>query len=171
MRVASKSLKINIEKSSGGIQLLFSGPIDENSLFPPLDFKEIKTVTLDLKEVDHLNSTGLRSWVHWMQQFPQSTKVVLKNCTKYIVYQMNILDGFVPMGAIIESVFVPYFCEACGFEKDILAQRGVDFLEASDGKPAENRVPENLDCMKCGGQMEMSFFSARYFRFLEVRGR
>lgn len=163
--------KVNVQLLESESQISIQGSIDENMDFSSLKIGEAKNLILDLREVRSLNSMGLRNWVHWVKSFRGRKQLFLRHCPRVVVDQMNILQGFLPIGAVVESIFVPYYCESCDKEENVLAQRGRDYMEGSvDAREGQNLSPTKI-CPHCGKTSEMDVIPAKYFGFLKYRGR
>lgn len=149
--------------------LSIRGVINENTDFSQIDLKSAKLVYLDLKEVKTLNSMGLRNWVLWVKQIKDSTQMIVRHCPRTVVDQMNILHGFLPMGAVVESFFIPYTCSSCQHEENYLAIRGRDYKEGTVDSKEGASILNTRPCVKCKETMEMDVVPARYFNFLKYR--
>ena len=155
--------QFRIEKSdqAGVLTLIFEGQIDEDASFEgyPLTTKE---VVLELEKVAAINSCGIREWVKWIKSSTPGSKVVLRNCPKVIVDQINMVAGFLPENGIVDSFYVPYYCESSGNEKMVLFRRGAEFTPGGDLKP-----PSGIKDEETGEAMEMDVIEAKYFKFLK----
>ena len=156
--------KLNITKlpSATALELGFEGPVDEDAVLPPLELNGVKTVSLDLGKVSTMNSCGIREWLNWIKPLATTVSLILKNCPKIIVDQMNMIHGFLPPGAKVESFEVPYYCEKCGESPTVLFREGEHF----SGAKVEPRP--STPCPKCQEPAEMDVVGAKYFRFLKV---
>jgi len=151
-----------ITKQPEGANLVvrLSGGIDEDANFAPLDPGGSTNVIFDLEKVTAINSVGIREWIKWIKAVPPTVKLSLRKCPKIIVDQINMVAGFLPAGARIESFFVPYYSDASGSEKMVLFENGKEF---TDGQL--NTLPEIKD--DGGEAMEMDVIEAKYFKFLK----
>lgn len=145
------------------------GDINENTKFVELVLPPLKKIVLDLTEVKTLNSMGLKNWLQWVKKFKIYTQFVFKGCPRPVVDQMNILQGFLPMGALVESFFVPYYCSHCGHEEEFFAVRGRDFMEATVDTKEGILLTQKRQCMMCGKESELDVVPAKYFSFLKYR--
>lgn len=147
-------------------QLTLFGEIDENSDFTKIELPSKGILTIDLKGIKMLNSMGLRNWVQWSRGLRQLAVVKFQNCPNIIVHQINILEGFIPLGATVESMDVPYLCDSCGVEFNYHAIRGKDYMEATKESPLQINLPEPLPCPECGKDAECDFIPNKHFHFL-----
>ncbi len=145
------------------------GPINENTIFSQIDLQGAKILILDLEHVRSLNSMGLRNWMLWIRSLKSRSQTFFRNCPRVVVDQMNILQGFLPMGAVVESFFVPYWCSSCEHEENHLATRGRDFMEGTVDTPEGLTLTETRPCPVCSGQMEWDIIPLKYFAFLKYR--
>lgn len=171
MSGAAKKLnsQFKIFSSDGECKVQMAGSINESTDFSEIDLADAKIVILDLEDVKNLNSMGLRNWVSWVKTFRAKVQIYFRKCSRPVVDQMNILQGFLPMNAVVESFFVPYCCKACDHEENYLATRGKDFMEGTVDAREGMVMPESKPCPVCGGQMEWDLVPAKYFGFLKYR--
>jgi hypothetical protein len=155
-------MAFNISTSKDGQKTLVSlkGSVDEDAIFQPLDTAGSTGVILDLKEVTAINSVGIREWIKWMKMLPEGTSVGVRNCPKIIVDQINMVAGFLPLGAVVESFFVPYYADESGEEKMVLYTSGKEFRGGDVFPPTDVKDSE-------GKEMEMDIIEAKYFKFLK----
>jgi hypothetical protein len=91
---------------------------------------------------------------------PSSVQLSVRRCPKIIVDQINMVAGFLPPAAIIESFFVPYYAESSGAEKMVLFVKDKEFKDGELHPPAS--VKDDA-----GEEMEMDVIEAKYFKFLK----
>lgn len=146
-------------QEDGKIVILVSGNIDEDSNFTGHGFSGNSEVTLDLENVVSINSCGIREWINWLRE-AESTKINFRKCPKVIVDQINMVSGFLPETAKVESFYVPYYSEDSGDEKLVLFHSGKEFTET------EVDAPEKIKDEKSGEEFEIDVVESKYFRFL-----
>lgn len=142
----------------------FCGQIDEEAVFPSLGELGAQTV-IDLKEVSAINSVGIRSWIMWFGNFT-GTHFIFINCPKALVMQMNMVEGFLPEKSEVRSLEVPFFCEDCDQEKNVLFYVGKEILFEN------GQVKLNFDrstICKDGCDPELDVSEIKFFRFLTAR--
>jgi len=161
---------IESETAEDELILRFRGDLNEDADFSGVQIPEVSKLSLDLRDVQMLNSLGLRAWVNWIRSVPDNILIVFSHCPHFVVEQMNILEGFLPMGARVESFFVPYHCEACGHDEMYLAVRGRDYMEGTVDKQEGVVLKETRSCPVCPEDMELDVIPHKYFRFLKYRG-
>ncbi len=150
------------EKNQAGDELVIrlAGHIDEDATFNDLGLAGAGKITLELEGVSAINSCGIREWIKWVRTAPETAKIVYKKCPKVIVDQINMVAGFLPSNAKVESFFVPYYSDASGAEKMILFTEGKEFNGPEVHAPAEVKDDS-------GEVMEMDVIEAKYFKFLQ----
>jgi hypothetical protein len=146
--------EVRFEKSR--TLIVMSGWIDERSEWPELSEPVGGNLVLDLAGVSLLNSLGVRNWIQWLASLEVERDVVLIHCSPAVVKQINILEGFLNDRTKIETIYVPYFCEDCGFEENKLA-------DIPKGGP----VVQEYDCPKCGKRMELDMIESQFLAFMK----
>lgn len=167
--VLKEDMKFKIFSSPKDCTIHFSGAINENSDFSGMDLGAAKVLILDLHGVTSLNSMGLRNWVNWVKGVKNKMQLHFRQCPRVVVDQMNVLQGFLPMGAVVESFFVPYHCDACQHEENYLATRGKDYMEGTVDTRDGIVMPETRPCPVCAAQMDWDIVPLKYFSFLKYR--
>ncbi|MGE4133592.1 MAG: hypothetical protein AB7F86_18290 [Bdellovibrionales bacterium] len=150
-----------VKKPEGASTVLeIKGNIDEDANFAPQELGGAATVVLDLENVSAINSVGIREWIKWIKGLPGGVALKVRKCPKIIVDQINMVSGFLPANAQVESFYVPYYSDASGSEKMVLFQFGKEFKDGEVHAP-----PEVKD--ESGELMEMDVIEAKYFKFLK----
>ena len=162
------SFEFAVRDRGDNIILELHGRIDENANFKEIRTLKAKSLTINLKGITLMNSVGLRSWIQWVKTLKKIPVVYLENCTTPVMNQMNVLQGFLPLGAVVNSIEVPYHCENCGHGFSHWAKRGDDYRESSAETEGWNKISEEAECPECGNKKaETDFLPARYFNFLK----
>ncbi len=159
---------VNTEKKGSVLRLNFVGDINEYSDFNQIDLSDSEEVIFDFSGVRFVNSIGLRGWILWVKKI-KDKRVTFEGCPRYVVDQMNILDGFLPPQALVGSFFVPYYCDACDHTELYLAHRGVDFQEGTADQIEKINMADKRKCPQCGAPAELDVLGERYFNFLKYR--
>jgi prepilin-type N-terminal cleavage/methylation domain-containing protein len=157
-----------VETYSDGRDLVvkITGNVDEYADFKKIPRPPNQRLVLDLAGVTMLNSVGLRTWVNWTRELRLPEGIFLRNCPPPVVHQMNILDGFLPLGATVESFQIPYHCESCGHEENKTLERNKDFREATIGEKEKIVFSESIPCSACSEAAEADIMPAKYLKFL-----
>lgn len=141
--------------------LLFFGNIDENASFTGAILEGTKDLVIDLEKVEAINSCGIRDWIEWLKTAPTDAKIEYRNCPKVIVDQMNMIKGFLPANASVESFYVPYYAPDSDEEKMILYRRTIDFKEGNvDIKDTITDPDTNVE-------FELDVIPEKYFKFIK----
>jgi hypothetical protein len=149
------------------LALTLAGAIDEDVQFPVLNLAGIEQVIFDLKEIKSINSVGIREWLNWIKPIAEQCQLSMKNCPKVLVFQFNMVEGFLPKGAQVQSLYVPFFCEKCDKEENILFNLGKEFkLEAGTLKLDYDIASFNL-CKDPACDLAMDVSEAKYFHFVK----
>ena len=142
--------------------MVLEGWLDERAELPELDDPVKGDLVLDLQGITLVNSLGVRNWIQWLKVLRVESDVKLINCSPAVVKQVNILQGFLSDRTKIESIYVPYFCEDCGREDNLLIN--IPKL----GEPVTvAAAPPEFKCSQCGMNMELDMIESQYFTFLQ----
>lgn len=150
---------VTLKPDGDKIVVKIHGVIDEEIKLANESLATAKSIDFDFSEVKGINSCGIREWIRWISPFP-NTKMVYKNCPKVIVDQINMVDGFLPSNALVESFYVPYYSDELEEEKHVLFTYGKEFSEQGMNYPAEVLDSKN-------NPMELDVIENKYFRFLQ----
>lgn len=150
------------------LKLTLSGVIDEDVTFPKVDDGPQKKIVLDLKDIKTINSVGIREWLNWIKPLSEKYEMVLENCPKAMVFQFNMVEGFLPAKSKVTSFFVPFYCESCDREDNVLFTVGKE-VTGSAGAVAINFDVKAANLCKKGEpcEAEMDVTEAKYFQFLK----
>ena len=154
------SFKYSEEFVDDAHMIHFSGDIDEDSVFDDIKLSQKKKVILDFQNITGINSCGIREWIKLMKTVPSDSHVTCIHCQKEIIDQANMIDGFFPDNTFISSFYIPYFCESCNEQTNILATR--------DDEPNKVPVPDQeTACHNCGEMAEIDIIEKTYFKFIK----
>ncbi|HLE12718.1 MAG: hypothetical protein A2504_09800 [Bdellovibrionales bacterium RIFOXYD12_FULL_39_22] len=150
---------INIDYDGAKILITVNGKVNEDTIFPTIKFTPKSSVLFDLNGLTLLNSCGIRGWISWLNTFSKSVSAVtFKNCNRIFIEQVNLIEGLVPAGGIIESYYIPYYCEKC----DLVESELVESKNSAD-----RTIFKNKKCQKCQGPMELDVMEEKYLKFLK----
>ena len=150
------SLSIEVKKENDLTVIRLQGQINEDSHFEEIKALTEKEIVIDLSEVSHINSCGIREWIELQKKYFKFDKVIYRECPQVIVEQMNIVSGFVFEKGIIESFYAPYYSEGEDKEYKVLLKPS----EVLNGK-----APVKKD--ESGQTLEFDDIEAQYFNFLK----
>lgn len=155
------SSSISYQKSiqSGTPTYHLSGVINENADLTFLAKLEPGTNVINTREVERINSCGVREWISALKSVPEGATIKYRECSAAFLDQINMISNFLGNGTV-ESLFIPYLCESCGAKKDSLIELEVCFSDD------ELELPE-LACTSCEDEMELADDPEQLFSFLE----
>jgi hypothetical protein len=150
-----KGLDVRLEK---GMYIL-AGDMNEFADFSQL-LDADPPLRLNLRGVRRFNSVGIRNFLFFLGKWGDKD-IEYHECPSGFIDQVNFIPEIVGSQgpAAIKSLFVPYACDVCSHEEEILG-RIADFGEVAQGKDPPTRV-----CPKCKGTMQITTLA--YFAFLE----
>ncbi len=155
--------KSTASENGSNLRLAFEGTIDEDVEFPAVEAGKYQQVTLDLANVKAINSVGIREWLNWIRPLAEKSDFVLENCPKAMVFQFNMVEGFLPPRSKVASFFVPFYSESEDKEANVLFTVGKE-VTANGGAVAINYDPKAAGF---SDDMEMDVTEAKYFQFLK----
>lgn len=161
------AFKVSERVDGDSLHLSLSGMIDEDSAFPEIQGAKFREVHIDLKEVSAINSIGIREWMDWLRPLSESSSVHLWNCTKPLVFQFNMVEGFLPAKARVRSFFVPHFCEKCDQEANVLVNVERELSVQNERVEIHVNAAEAVSCRQKPCGLEMDISEAKYFQFLK----
>lgn len=141
----------------GGIFYL-SGVLNEYADFTPL-LAQKEPLRLNLKQLSRLNSIGIRNLLKFLTEWG-TKQLIYEECPSEFVDQVNMIPGLLGIKnhGKIESLFVPYECDACDTEEEAL-EKSADLLRDLPEISNKTKV-----CSSCGGRMTV--LSDSFFIFL-----
>lgn len=150
-------LKIDLTKGEGFTLATLTGKIDESSDFAKGFGNVDGPLRVNTKGVIRINSVGTKNWIRFFQSVTASgVPLVFEECSPAIVEQINMVGPFL-CGGTVESIYLPFFCPACGAECQV--PMAVDEL-----RTAESVSPPA--CPKCGTETEFDEIPDEYLAFI-----
>lgn len=152
------SLDLKTKVLDGTVIVELSGAIDEDA-----DFSKIKELggmssyEFHFENINSINSCGVREWTNFVSSLGEDCDIKYFNCRQIIIEQINMVHGFIPKNASIESFYAPYFCEDLDKEYKIL-------LKACE--VVDKKAPE-VDCPDGDHEMEFDAIEGQYFNFIK----
>jgi hypothetical protein len=159
--------KHSVKPDGDSLDLTFEGAIDEDVVFPVIDLTSAKKINIDLKAITSINSVGIREWLDWIRPLADKALVTLVNCPKAIVFQFNMVEGFLPAKAVVGSFFIPFFCEKCDREDNVLVKTGNEVTVSDGVAKVDFGGKPPVNCKQASCEMEMDVTEAKYFQFLK----
>lgn len=153
-------IAIQIDQKDGWDVVRYIGPINEEAevhlsqVLPKLGPKCV----MNFRQVEYVNSCGVRGWINFMRNLEKNRQVVFEECTPEIVMQINMIPSF-KGNAQIHSVYSFYSCSSCSHQQSVLFVDGKNLPKTPD-----DEIPP-VACPKCGNQMEMEELEEEFFAF------
>ena len=94
-----------------------------------------------------------------MKTIPADSLVYFVKCDRAIIDQANMIEGFFPANSFVKSFFIPYYCENCDEQSNILCER----KNESDKTPTYTQTSA---CKNCKNEAEIDIIETKYFKFL-----
>lgn len=153
------SLTAKTLKAPEALKIQLEGVVDETTDFSKiLGSMEGQVVIIDCERVKKINSTGVKHWINFFQDFNKKNTVKLERLSIVLVEQLNSVMNF-GCGAEIVSIYVPFVCQDCESESNHLME--VSFLR-------KMQSISTVTCPHCeGGTAEFDDLPEEYFSFLE----
>lgn len=150
---------VKVNRAGERLGVVLAGTIDEDADFQQASLAGASHIDVDMLGLKSINSCGIREWIKWLSTAPAAS-ITFNQCPKVIVDQINMVDGFLPANAKVNSFFVPYYHDESGSEKNILFHFGQEFSEATVNPPVEVKDED-------GNTMEMDVIESKYFKFIK----
>lgn len=170
---SAAQIQLKVLPGETSLQVDLAKEITENTKFDAMDFSvftKAKEVVVDFERVNYINSSGVRSWIHWNQRvlgLNPNLIFIFKHCPKVVVDQINYIGQFMPPGSVVDSLYVPFYDKDRDQIKNVLLKRGVDFREASAGQKEFITLPQVKS--EQGVELELDVSPEIYFKFLSQR--
>ncbi len=157
------TINIRIEQNQGSDKIHYAGPINEDAEvhLGSLLKGSAKKCTFNFKDVEYINSCGVRAWINFMRDFSKEREVSFEECTPEVVMQINMIPSF-KGSAKVDSVFGSFACEKCGEKKSVLFENGKNL------PTPDHMEVEKIKCPKCSSEMMMEELEDEYFAFTMV---
>ena len=138
-----KTLKIVRERKGDWDEFHLSGAMNEDAGVQLIRLygEAAPKARFVFRDVEMVNSNGIRAWVLFLRDFQLDREVQMAECSPVILDQMNMLPSFVGKAKVL-SVYVPFECGECGAVTNCLIE-AADFEAAKRGERAGK-------CKKCG---------------------
>ncbi|MDD9952195.1 MAG: hypothetical protein OXT67_11595 [Zetaproteobacteria bacterium] len=152
-----------IEKAEDWDIVRFSGDIDEEAeiVLSSLPSQLSGQCIFDLKDIQSVNSCGVRAWINFMRAAEKNSKLIFEGCTPEIVSQINMIPNF-KGDAHVRSVYASYVCDSCDTQKLELFEEGKNLPKEVGEELAE------VNCPSCNEVMEMEELEDEFFGWLEA---
>ena len=147
--------QIQINQTSEGVVLLFSGDMDQAFPFPDPAIINHSVIIMDFSELKLINSIGVRNFIFFIQALI-AAKIIYRNCPCLLVNQFNMVKSMVTSQVFVESFYAPYYAPISHEEMDLL----ISSKEVQRGVAPKRSHPTT------GEVLEFDDIDERYFFFL-----
>ena len=155
-------IKYKVEHHDKFDRVVFTGPINENlgNNLAKLDGEVGKVVTFVLKDIDYINSIGIRCWLEFLRNFEDGRTLVYEECAPDIISQINMIPH-IAGNATITTFYGTMACPECEVER-------LQLFRAADGYDALMKKAQSQKCEKCKTPMELEEDAEAFFSFLNT---
>jgi hypothetical protein len=113
-----------------------------------------------LREFRRISSDSVQRWIEFIRGLDMVTKIYLLECPISFIHQANLITNLLERQEVL-TFFAPYACDNCGLEEEKL----IDVQKDLDA--GKRRVPPELTCSSCGGELFFDDLAEQYFTFLD----
>ncbi|HMN69848.1 MAG TPA: hypothetical protein PKC28_14990, partial [Bdellovibrionales bacterium] len=96
--------KCDVERAGENVLMRLSGRLDEKAELPVWPKPVKGHLTVDMRELQLINSFGCRAWVMWTRGVRVEGGISLVNCSPAVVNQINILSSFLESRIEVRSI-------------------------------------------------------------------
>ena len=156
------AITLQVSRNGDWEKLNYIGPINEDSEvhLPKLLQTLGPKVIVNFKQVENVNSCGVRAWITFMRDLEKGRSLVFEECTPEIVSQINMIPNFKGK-AVVQSVYGGYSCPKCGHQQLHLFEKGKNLPANAGG------AVEEVKCVKCASVSELDEIEEEYFAWVE----
>jgi len=149
-------------KVQGSVMLIhLSGSIDEHAELPEVELTGIKRIDIDFKDVEAINSLGVRTWISWMRFLSKDgIKLVYHQVPRCIIAQCSMVKGFLPKNGSVQTCAVPLYCEKC--KKSIEISLETTFLETLENSDVSKEPFRRAICGEDACEVQLDFSIPKY---------
>jgi CheY-like chemotaxis protein/predicted RNA-binding Zn-ribbon protein involved in translation (DUF1610 family) len=138
--------------------VIFMGDLTESTEFGDLPQRLTGKVEFDVAGVRYINSTGVRSWVYFLEEIDHLDEYVFTRCSPAFARQASMIPRMLGKGKVV-SQFVPYICEDCGKEE-------VELLEIGEESAVYDSEAMRFMCPICGTRLSLDDIPEKLFGYL-----
>lgn len=141
------------------IHIEIVGPIDTECRLPSFGTTK-KQILVSFKDVNLINSYGIKNWCKWVIEHKEVPAISLEHCPFVFVKNFASIRGFLGDNMTVRSFYVPFYSDETHESQNILMTVGKDFTP--DGF---YKIPKAFDSK--GKEMEIDVDQLTYFKFLK----
>ncbi len=157
MSTRRQPFTVAIDHRADGDVVTLAGVIDEAADLSPLAGLGGRPLELDLRGIQRINSSGVRTWIDFVRAVPPTTPMRFVRCPPAIVDQCNMVHGFLGHGRL-ESFYAPLACRECDEQVEQLYATAV--VQAGAGA-----LPPT-PCPRCRRPMAIDDLEDQYLSFV-----
>ena len=89
-------INLQIGKKGDWDHVVYAGPINEDTEvhLARVAAQLGKNVIFNFRQVEYVNSCGVRSWINFLRDIQEGREVIFEECTPEIVSQINMIPNF-----------------------------------------------------------------------------
>jgi len=126
--VGREVFRCNAVRDGETLRLELKGDIDEQTDLGALLKHQASSVVIDLSKICRINSAGCHRWVRFLEAMSNGRTLRLSRCSTTFVAQAMMIPNMIARTSV-ESLYLPYWCERCGEELELLSRTGEDFQQ------------------------------------------
>jgi hypothetical protein len=142
-KLATVALEGNVDETTGAALLEIQGLV------------AAPRVIFDCASLRLINSTGISKWIAGLHDIAAKRSIEFARCSRTFVHTANLVARFHSCG-VVTSVYMPFYCERCGTERDNLV-------------PLDDAIKMTLkttaSCEACGEVIELEVDPEDYLSF------
>jgi len=140
------------------VLVFLRGDITETAEFGLLPGILKGPVDFDLSGIRYINSTGVRSWVYFLESLLGVSEYRFVNCSATFVKQASMIPEMLGKGKVL-SFHAPYLCESCELEEHRL-------IQVEEGMGIDELAARQVTCPRCASPMVLDDMPEHLFGFL-----
>lgn len=152
------------------ITVVLKGILDHSFNVSATKLERADSLLLNMHEVTFMNSSGIRQFINWIRDIEKNfgkLRVILTLVPPTVNRQLSTMTSHLPSQLSIDSVYLPYYCDACDSEDRSRLVTMQDVARAQSLESLVDRVP----CPKCSAPMEFDAVMDQYFVLLVDRNQ
>ncbi|HVV83615.1 MAG TPA: hypothetical protein VHE35_11105 [Kofleriaceae bacterium] len=134
-----------------------AGVIDEAADLRPLSALGRRPIEIDLRGVQRINSSGVRTWIDFVRAVPREVPLRFVRCPPAIIDQCNMVNGFLGHGRL-ESFYAPLACRECDEQVEQL-------YTTAEVRAGRGKLPPT-PCPRCRRPMAIDDLEDQYLSFV-----
>ena len=148
-------MKVEYKEDGKFTKIFLSGSIDEESEshLAEIAEKAQENCIFNLKNLEGLNSLGVKNWVSFFRNFHIGRNLRFEECPSYFILQVNMIPQLIGSAAI-DSFFSDLYCPNCDNEMSLLFYTDKDYQTLCQ-EMTTVRCEDCQEVMKLGEDIEV----------------